>query len=412
MRTEDFYVDQDGRPATPETGAFLERLTYADDGALVKRAFYVAGSQAGPAEAERRIEARFTRPAWAKEGLDRLTREILFEGGTGSGDFGHAGRPGQVGGSGPGGAEKKKQPIEVFGLRFEKTGDKWQLADVPAEWKKYEQGALAQFSELEGQLGKHHLIPDDIVNGFSFQHPGYEVVGLKISPYAEVDRVIINGKIVRRGTGEEAGWFTRTLKFETKTAEHGLFYINEADQGKGIAAALSAAQVRLYEKAGIRRVELLANGTVGKYAWALQGFDFEAPGNRDKTVGLLREVVKLTQSLGPDEKREALARIERIEHSWDVARFTINGDKIGKRVLLSGPPWNGVLDLDRNSDSQKVFRAYASQALRAVRRTRVHEEGEPGGMADQDSAEFHRETLDAEDAIFAALERLFGPSGT
>ena len=43
-------------------------------------------------------------------------------------------------------------------------------------------------------------------------------------------------------------------------------------QGKGIGKELLAIQFREYKKAGIKKVELLANSNIGGYAWAKYGF--------------------------------------------------------------------------------------------------------------------------------------------
>ena len=58
-------------------------------------------------------------------------------GGEGSGNFGHAGRPGEVGGSGPGGTPSVPKTVEYFNIRYSSNGKDKEKIPVPTKGTRW-----------------------------------------------------------------------------------------------------------------------------------------------------------------------------------------------------------------------------------------------------------------------------------
>lgn len=196
---------------------------------------------------------------------------------------------------------------------------------------------------------------------------------------------------------------------------HELFDLPTAAQGRGIAARVYAAQEDLYRKMGVRRASMIADGTIGKYAWALHGFDFANPGERERTASSMRAIGRNVFGIEPPKD------FGRMTHAWELAtastgtpirldgalRSKILKDLPGKRselsdlkdgdygfgklaMILDGS-WNAVKDYgpDGNSEGAGIGRAYLSKKVKKA--AEVTSVGGGGGKFGQDSAAFHAE---------------------
>ncbi|HVJ72041.1 MAG TPA: phage minor head protein [Sphingomicrobium sp.] len=106
------------------------------------------------------IDALIENADWPKRTPDKMSDLLLFEarglGGPGSGNFGHAGRPGEVGGSAPGGwAEgtvSRDWPGKAEGKRYWQTKEYQQLS--PKEKAAYDESPQARRDDLESRANE------------------------------------------------------------------------------------------------------------------------------------------------------------------------------------------------------------------------------------------------------------------
>jgi len=153
------------------------------------------------------------------------------------------------------------------------------------------------------------------------------------------------------------------------------FRINRGDmQGGGLAARIAAHSERQLFEAGFKTLSLNANIDVGKYAWAKQGFDFADPHVATEKRERLVEFVAKETGLNIGQAEAKVAQLARanggLKHAWEFAALddgkkyewssnSKRGDgHLGKAFMLADWSWDGVKQLDPDSTSQKVSRAY------------------------------------------------------
>jgi hypothetical protein len=174
------------------------------------------------------------------------------------------------------------------------------------------------------------------------------------------DRIIYDTQIHR---GEESvGELTLSFGF-LKRARLKVVYIEHfrlTAQRAGYASTLFRYYERLFYDLGFNQFQLHASLSVGKYYWALEGFDFSDKSEIEKRKGELRALIKERGlPVGEDE-------IESVKHAFDFARFKKEvripvyrdaegfyslrrddrfGEEVslplGKAFLLSAAPWEG-----------------------------------------------------------------------
>lgn len=163
-------------------------------------------------------------------------------------------------------------------------------------------------------------------------------------------------------------------------AHHLCLDVQPEFQGLGLSKALYASSDRLYERLGVGRISLIANGTVGRYAWALQGFDFAREHEVERRQQLLRNALQCLGITGYDDL------VASLKHSWQFAGFrtmdpsgnifqlnreqwyqatghTLGGElkeplTIGKAFMLSMADWDAQKDLSPGSLGRQVSEAY------------------------------------------------------
>jgi GNAT superfamily N-acetyltransferase len=218
----------------------------------------------------------------------------------------------------------------------------------------------------------------DIERGYSISHEDYEVTNLTVrvtNASKEAGRpdgwIRVSGTVMSKKPLSKyptkfdvnsVGDFDRTIYLGERRVVHQSFFLDSGAQGKGIGTALHERSFALYRKMGMAEVNLMANGDVGRYAWALQGFDFADAEGIGAMKDELRAYLKKEYgyfSAAADDKAVGAA-IDSMRHSWDVARLQVDGAKLGKEFMLStsGPHWAGTLKLDPDHVSSKVWTDY------------------------------------------------------
>lgn len=199
--------------------------------------------------------AEFDTPQDAEE-YARKYGYVVSKGGEGSGHFGHAGRPGEVGGSAPGGKETyflDKDPIYQSEMSQEDARNST---------------AVAQF------LGQYNLTVNDINRVVSLRDYSAHIV------FGDSED---GGLIVRVDYRDANGTYVGDQAFSFKHRREGV--VAHADlmrfmpdfQSKDLAQSLAGRQFQLAIEKKFDRIETLADISIGKYAWAKMGFQYANP---------------------------------------------------------------------------------------------------------------------------------------
>ncbi len=174
--------------------------------------------------------------------------------------------------------------------------------------------------------------------------------------------------------GELIGRMERKFAANPPTVHHELFTLNADKQGEGIAAQINKQAEEKYREAGFKEIKLAADISIGKYAWARQGYDFK-DSDRTDMVKYYREAAvdaKLStrQTRGSKQAGEVREWVNKMlpddARSWQVAalddgrKYQFEGKEVhlGKLLMLQGPSWQGVKNLDPASESSRVGEAY------------------------------------------------------
>jgi len=178
--------------------------------------------------------------------------------------------------------------------------------------------------------------------------------------------------------------FHRVLAFDQDCAEHKTLKVEPEFRGDGLSSALLLRSFSLYKALGLRRVEVKAHMETGKWHWGRVGFDFERSDHLERMKDWALEVVKRVGVRRPGiDKFTAAAQFATMEGNRPVSLAEIGttpyGDlgeiakqncldpqepiRLGRAVMLTGPAWDGHLDLYGPSYTQ--FKAYAEAKAEA-----------------------------------------------
>ncbi len=177
-------------------------------------------------------------------------------------------------------------------------------------------------------------------------------------------------------SGRNIGRLDRLLSFPENgppKVYHRLFDLDRDAQGQGISKEILANSVKLYDQAGITRVDLMAAMAVGGYAWAKYGFTPKEGHETRQLFATVRERLSRFKDV-PSGVRGVIKRL--LDQGDAKAIWAISdldgvkvrrGDKevsLGKALLL-GTVWKGTLRLDdpeaRARFDQYVFRNESNQ---------------------------------------------------
>ena len=197
------------------------------------------------------------------------------KGGPGSGNFGHAGRPGSRGGSKPGGGHRRL--VESYGQRFRGEDNE----PLPQPAKKIIKGEVNIRRSVDAGVRKK---AEEF--GIDFDKDVPYMMGLNIEDTLTSfdartrygDKLIISAEYTSK-SGEKIGTCKRVFRKQPDGiwVHHDLLAIDPKMHGKGIAEDLYSRQIETYKEKGYAAVDVYANISVGKYAWAKAGFDYTAP---------------------------------------------------------------------------------------------------------------------------------------
>lgn len=174
----------------------------------------------------------------------------------------------------------------------------------------------------------------------------------------------------RFGSGAFVGRLKRNYHLEpdgTVTAEHELFDLEPAYQEKGLGSLMTDNTEAAYKEAGISRIKLHANLSIGGYVWARQGYDFVNESERQGVIEMLQINLEGYAGSGDikgvdeDNFQDLSNELEKLDHPWEIAAWNpFNaepGQHLGKLLLL-GSDWQGVKSLDPNDTGYQVGEAY------------------------------------------------------
>jgi len=187
-------------------------------------------------------------------------------------------------------------------------------------------------------LKQYNVSKNDVVRGFTFNNPDYHVKYLGINSSTEFGGYLIVYGNVADSSGRQMGWFKNSIL--GKKVQHNEFQLDESAQGKGVATSLFKNELALYRKMGLKEIGLRAI-QVGKYTWATHGFDFDSKETLDSAKSAFASFVKNKHGVSL-----SAGDIAGLKHSWDIARFSIGGKKVGKEFMLKKmKDWNGEMSL-------------------------------------------------------------------
>jgi hypothetical protein len=124
--------------------------------------------------------------------------------------------------------------------------------------------------------------------------------------YSHVVRVF--GKIYDKDN-KYVGAFQRNLvtwkSGDDSYVEHDSLYLNDDVQGGGFAQRFNAHAENAYRDAGFKQIRLYANVSVGGYAWATQGYDFQNHAGLELALHRIRGEIALKPEWKSNDKLQA-----------------------------------------------------------------------------------------------------------
>lgn len=261
-----------------------------------------------------------------------------MKGSAGSGDWGHRGRPGKRGGSSKGstlqlvaGSERRASKL---GLKPKKDVDavKRPITNVNVD---IDEDYFEDTDELEESIGMsvediQHMfhVPEHIMPGSSTEvilsREGSEITA----------SVVINDRY-----GSEVAVMERSFDSD-RTAYNYSFEV--FDGGKGLGSAMYVNQISVLRKAGYKSLGLNADLTIGRYAWAKQGFKYSASG---KASAVTDRFPTWAKSKGISEPSSGWPKFKTPR---DVANFKIPGISLfGKDITNSDVDSNFLMSVGK-----------------------------------------------------------------
>lgn len=145
-------------------------------------------------------------------------------------------------------------------------------------------------------------------------------------------------------------------------------YANVADklQGKGVMTNFFKESLPLWDSLGVQTASLLADLSVGGYAWSKYGFDFKSKKQHEEFLAEFQAFAK--------SKNVHLDKNNNYAHSWDISNQRADGyqgkygDHIGKEFMKMfssssdeggmDNAWRGTLNLAHGSKSRTLLNSY------------------------------------------------------
>ena len=234
---------------------------------------------------------------------------------------------------------------------------------------------FASMSDVEYWNKAVGVRPDDYLDSIS---GGKRIRGsLQLWKDSKDRNILVDGKLTSAAPGPDGafevyGDISRMVIGDN--AHHGLLRLRHELNGSGIARDILRESFELYQRIGVKTVDLDANINVGGYAWAKYGFKPDV-GEWERFTRYATEKLKVLESSAPalegsargvlrgamsDAERRALEKLLQSRDPrtiWAIAEFeTASGVKVGKELLL-GSFWHGEIDLS-DREAMARFEAY------------------------------------------------------
>lgn len=184
--------------------------------------------------------------------------------------------------------------------------------------------------------------------------------------------------------------FQREIRFDQECAEHKWLKVEPGFRGYGISSALLLRSFDFYKALGLAGVELDAGMETGRWHWARVGFEFMWPQDFLKVRAWALELADRLEVHRPGiEQFTSATQFARMEGSRKVtlgelaeAMPSMRGRieavaaqnyleldtriQLGRAVMLTGPGWEGRLELHGPSYAQ--FKSYADAKAEEAKR--------------------------------------------
>lgn len=154
-------------------------------------------------------------------------------------------------------------------------------------------------------------------------------------------------------------YLNRSFRVERgiKWVEHDYLTIPEKQQGNNLTKELFSSLYRQYNNAGVDRIHVHANISVGSYAWGRYGFVAD-DGQRSNILDICKRYMNST----PGTKTDITEIINYIDSRPPGENIDMNAVTAmpGAKEMLMWRHWYGFIDL-RNKDRVKIFEKYLAQ---------------------------------------------------
>lgn len=153
----------------------------------------------------------------------------------------------------------------------------------------------------------------DILNHL-YGHPSYKIDWEKINNYGSGDSRV-RGVIYDSKTGRKSGVIERKFR-ANKTVVHDKLELADT-LPKGIATAMNDRAEEIYRKMGYKKVKLDADISIGKYAWARQGYNWTYS-SRKRVLEEVKELLNSSFLENPDNITFGTGFFEKLDSSYPV----------------------------------------------------------------------------------------------
>lgn len=264
----------------------------------------------------------------------------VLKGGPGSGNWGHAGRQGKRGGS---------APASSAGGAPVMPDDEWM--------EMLSGGQVAELRQWSQDNFGHPDVVPMMRQAYNFTDPESGFTSrIRSVKLLKNGSIALDGRIYGPDMKTEIGTYMRVL-YPDGTVEHKAFGLLSEHQSKGYGVKFFKRTEDAYQKAGFKRIKLDANASVGGYAWARMGFNFDRADERNDVAFRVNQTwQKLNGVSAPSDVLDGI-KVGAIS-AWELAVVVDNnGNRVGKQAML-GSMWHGSKELNTTSDGYQAGQAY------------------------------------------------------
>ena len=266
-------------------------------------------------------------------------RNFVTKGGPGSGNFGHHGRPGEVGGSAP-----ALDPDLTF----------------PDEMEFDQHPGVQLSGDLTDLYQTFHIHPADLAAVCDLGLPDLSIHFMAIKKHNGAMSVVGAWKTDHNA---EVGSFERELAADAQSAHLETLAFSKGYLDQGLGTKVARGWYRLLANAGYQQAELYADSTIGKYAWAKEGAQYQSSWLASDRTRKFADWVKLRNVPGLDGRLPTFANPQDVANYKHPDGYTLTGKDIqnvevpdtlvmplGKAFMLDNyghGNWDATLDLTR-----------------------------------------------------------------